>query len=90
MSAIKLSPDLEAFVQEQVERGRFRSANDVVSAGLRLLAGVEAEKAERLADVRRKIDEALKDTRPSVPAENVFARLERKHAARLSALRDEP
>jgi antitoxin ParD1/3/4 len=90
MSTIKLSPDLEAFVQEQVERGRFQSANDVVSASLRLLAGVEAEKAERLADVRGKIDEALNDPRPSVPAEDVFARLERKHTARLSALSNDP
>ena len=90
MSIVKLSPDLEAFVQEQIERGRFHSASDVVSAGLRLLEELETERAERLAGLRQEIDNALRDPRESIPAEAVFARLERKHAARLSALGDEP
>jgi antitoxin ParD1/3/4 len=90
MSTVKLNPDLEAFVRKQIERGRFQSASDVVSAGLRLLEAQEAERAERLAGVRQKIYEALRDPRDSTPAEDVFARLERKHAARLSALGNEP
>jgi antitoxin ParD1/3/4 len=31
--------------------------------------------------LRRKIDEALKDPRPSIPSEEVFERLKRRHAA---------
>jgi hypothetical protein len=33
--------------------------------------------------MRRLISEALDDPRPSVPAEKVFARLERQHAERM-------
>ena len=89
MPQVDLDPDLHAFVQEQIRRGRFQSAEDVVRAGLRLLEDQETELAERLASVRDRINQSLNDPRPSVPADDVFARLERKHTARLNALRRE-
>jgi antitoxin ParD1/3/4 len=35
--------------------------------------------------LRRKIDEALRDPRPCIPAEEVFERLRRRHAARMKS-----
>ena len=34
---VSLTPELEAFIDERVATGRFRSASEVVRAGLRLL-----------------------------------------------------
>lgn len=59
--------------------GEYESASEVVRAGLRAL-----ERERRALDdlMRRKIQEALDDPRPSVPADEVFARLRARHAER--------
>jgi len=80
MTKIELKPQFERFVEEQLAAGRFRNADEVVEAALRLLQDRDADRAAALADVRRKIQESLDDPRPSIPAEEVFAELERKFA----------
>lgn len=62
--------------------GEYESASEVVRAGLRAL-----ERERKALDdlMRRKIQEALDDPRPSVPAEEVFARLRARHAARFGS-----
>lgn len=42
-----------------------------------------ASRADR--ELRRSIDEAFADTRPSIPARDVFARLRLRHAERVKA-----
>jgi antitoxin ParD1/3/4 len=68
------------FVDRQVEGGRYASASEVIRAGLRAL---EREEAVLTAWMKAKVDEALNDPRPSIPAEEVFARLRARSAARL-------
>jgi antitoxin ParD1/3/4 len=53
-----------------------------VRAGLRALDREEEALNEFL---RTKIRESLDDPRPSIPADEVFDRIERKHAARMKA-----
>lgn len=74
--------ELQERVEARVRSGAYSSASEVVRAGLRALDREE----EALDELwRRKIQEAYDDPRPSIPAEQVFERLERKHAARMKA-----
>lgn len=75
MPDIDLGPHFDAFVRHQLASGRFRSASEVVQAGLRLLE-VRQTSCARL---RREIAEAFDDPRPSLPASEVFARLRAHH-----------
>jgi antitoxin ParD1/3/4 len=74
--------ELQSKVDDRVRSGAYSSASEVVRAGLRALDREE----EALNDfLRAKIRESLDDPRPSIPADEVFDRIERKHAARMKA-----
>lgn len=75
---------LQAKVEKRVKSGAYSSASEVVRAGLRALDREEAFFDEIL---RRKVREALDDPRPSIPIDEVFDRLEGKHAARMKTAR---
>jgi antitoxin ParD1/3/4 len=80
MASISLGEHFEKFVQEQVARGRYQNASEVVRAGLRMLEDYEMSLQERAQLLKAKIDEAWDDPRPSRPADEVFARIEAAHA----------
>lgn len=75
MMKIDLTPRFEDFIERQVAGGRFQDASEVVQAALQLLERDEADRAEALGEVKRKIQESIKDPRPSIPADEVFAEL---------------
>jgi antitoxin ParD1/3/4 len=56
---VRLTPQQEQFVNQQVEEGRYLSASEVIREGLRLLADEEKWKAE----VRRKVGVGLEQLR---------------------------
>lgn len=64
-----------------LETGEYESASEVMRAALRAL---ERERAAFDEVLRRKVQEALDDPRPPIPAEEAFARV-RAHAARMKA-----
>jgi len=70
--------DLQEQVDRRVKSGAYASASEVVRTALRALDREEAALADWL---RRRVDEALADPRPSRPAREVFARLRAHHAA---------
>lgn len=75
--------ELQERVDARVRSGAYSSASEVIRAGLRALDREE----EALSELwRRKIQEAYDDPRPDVPMEEVFERLERKHAERMKAV----
>jgi len=78
---VTLPEGQRAFVEERVRNGRFASASEVVRAGLRALEREEAHLDEWM---REKVREAVDDPRPSIPAEDVFAEVRARHAARLA------
>lgn len=80
MSNIGLGAHFGSFVQEQLASGRFRTASDVVRAGLRLLEDQETARIDRRAELCRSVNEAFDDPRPSVSAGDVFTRLRAHHA----------
>ena len=62
-----------------VETGRYASMSEVIQEGLRALDRQEAMLDELY---RRKIDEALADSRPAISIDEAFARLDTLSAAR--------
>lgn len=75
--------EMQNRVFERVESGTYASVSEVVRAGLRALDREEEALNEWM---RQKIAESLADPRPSIPAEEVFARL--KAHAREVTLRE--
>lgn len=71
-------------LDRRLASGAYDSASEVMRAALRAL-----DREERMLDeiLRQKVTEALDDPRPATPAEEVFDRLERKHAQRSKAAR---
>ena len=77
MAQVKLDPHFDRFVEAQVSSGRFRDASEVVQAGLRLL---EQEDAMEDAQLARAIRDAFDEPGADIPAEDVFAAIERRFA----------
>jgi Arc/MetJ-type ribon-helix-helix transcriptional regulator len=68
-----LPPDIAAQLDERVANGEAANAVEVVRSAL---AALEAEDARKLDAVRAKIERSLADTRPVVPADTVFDRID--------------
>jgi antitoxin ParD1/3/4 len=77
---ITLQPDQERFIQEQVARGRFKSANEVLAHALILLEQKYREDEAWIEDVRQKVDEAKAEVERGevLPLETVMAQLQDK------------
>lgn len=74
--------ELQERVDARVRSGDYASVSEVIRAGLRAL---DREEAAIETVLRRKVQEALEDPRPSLPADQVFAELRAHHEARLKA-----
>ncbi len=90
MTEVDLGSHFDGFVQEQVASGRFRDASDVVRAGLDLLERRERDRAAHRATLERELAAAYDDPSPGLSIDEVFDRLERRHAARMAAAPDAP
>ncbi|WNJ93678.1 type II toxin-antitoxin system ParD family antitoxin [Bosea sp. 685] len=73
--------EMQAKVEARVESGAYASASEVLRAGLRAL---EREEREFEAILKAKVEEALADPRPSIPAAQVFEELEEYHRQRVA------
>ncbi len=56
---VSLTPELEDLIAQKVQSGRYTSASEVIREALRLLEEQDQLRQERLAAVRREIDEGL-------------------------------
>ncbi|MCW5735526.1 MAG: type II toxin-antitoxin system ParD family antitoxin [Enhydrobacter sp.] len=74
--------ELQRGVETRVKSGAYASASEVMRAALRALDREEAAVDDWL---RHKVDEALADPSPNVPAREVFKRLKAHHARRVKA-----
>ncbi|WP_188912806.1 type II toxin-antitoxin system ParD family antitoxin [Aureimonas endophytica] len=75
---VSLGPQ-QKLVDERLASGAYASDSEVVRAGLRALEREETALDEAL---RRMVQEALDDPRPSIPIEEAFERLRAKHGLR--------
>lgn len=73
-----ITPHFDQVIERFIATGRFNNKSEVIRAGLRLLEEHELhfERATR-ADLERILDEDLADTRPAIPAEQLFTRRKR-------------
>jgi antitoxin ParD1/3/4 len=76
--------DLQERVESRVKSGAYASASEVMRAAVRAL---DREEAALDAWMRQRVDEAFADPRPDIPADDVFKRLRKRHAARATARR---
>ncbi len=86
--------EMRDFADSLVKSGRYGSLEDVVQDAMLALAEAiqDHERWENdpatIEWMRAKVKESLDDPRPDIPAEEVFAKLERKHAERVRAAAD--
>ena len=76
--------EMQERVDARVQSGAYASVSEVVRAGLRAL---DREEEAIDAVLRRRVQEALDDPSPSIPADQVFAELRAHHAERVKAAR---
>ena len=84
---ISLQPDLEAFLKEKVQVGRYRNADDAINDGLRLLRERDMAEFEAL---RKLLGERIKEARRGdfVPFNaKVRAGIRQRGMKRLAALK---
>jgi antitoxin ParD1/3/4 len=56
---VSLTPELEVFIEKEVQTGMYRSASEVIRAGLRLLKDEKAPKRRFMVSSREELEEKL-------------------------------
>lgn len=77
--SITLPSSLAKIVRDKVKTGAYASNSEVIREALRAWQEQQMERDEHLASIRARIDEALNDPRPSIPAKEVFEHLRDLH-----------
>jgi antitoxin ParD1/3/4 len=79
--SIALPPEMVAQVRHAVETGEYASSSEVVRDALRDWTQKRSHKQVGLEELRAMWREAIKNTEPGIPMEEVMDRLERKYQA---------
>lgn len=71
---VSMTPELEEFIKEQVDSGRYRSASEAVRAGVRLLESQIRERDLKLELLRKAVEQGVVelDRGEGVDGEEVF------------------
>lgn len=81
---VSLTPELEAFVNQKVESGRYQTASEVIRDGLRLLLERDELHQKKLDDLRREvrigIEQADRGKVAPLNATETLARVRKKRA----------
>lgn len=75
-----LGAHFEGLIDELVKGGRYNNASEVVREGLRLLEDRETLRRLKIEEIRRSIEESRRSG-VTIPADEVFDRLEAKYMA---------
>lgn len=78
--SITLKPEQEEFIREQVARGRFKSADEVLAQAFKLLEEKYQESEAWTEQTRQQVNEAAAelDRGEGIPLETVMAQLQTK------------
>lgn len=79
---VSLTPELEKFVADKVESGRYTSASEVVREALRVFEQHEKSRAEQLAEFNRELQKRIDSANRGdmVTAEESLRRIREKSA----------
>lgn len=80
MISAELGQQLETYIQQLVDRGRYGSKSEVLREGIRLIQDREARLAALDASIARGLDDA--EAGRTSPASEVFDRLTAKYGAK--------
>lgn len=83
--SITLPANLARIVRQKVESGAYASNSEVIRDALRAWQEREMERERQLDSIRARLQEAVDDPRPPLPAEKVAKRLDRLHEQTLRA-----
>src|ERR1700680_1648245 len=86
--SITLTPDMLRAIRESVEAGEYASTSEALRDAVRIWQRQRSEHAERLAAIRTRVRRSLDDPRPSVPLDEAFDRIEKRHAETVKARGD--
>jgi antitoxin ParD1/3/4 len=77
---IALKPEQEQFIKSQIDKGRFKSADEAISQAFRLLEEREQDYQSWIEDTRQKVDVAIAelDRGEGVELDVAMERLQRK------------
>ncbi|MGB3694406.1 MAG: type II toxin-antitoxin system ParD family antitoxin [Spirulinaceae cyanobacterium] len=77
---ISLQPELEQFIQEKVTSGQYKSLNEAVNAGLKLLMEIEHIYEGHFAEIRQEVMVGVKASERGevIDSETVFGSIQRK------------
>jgi antitoxin ParD1/3/4 len=78
--SITITSDMLRTIRESVESGEYASTSEVLRDAMRVWQRQRLEDSERLAAIRARIQRSFDDTRPPVPLEEAFGRIEKLHA----------
>jgi antitoxin ParD1/3/4 len=82
---VSLTPELEQFINQKVESGKYQTASEVIREGLRLLLEREELHRNKLQDLRREIaigiEQADKGMVAPLDAKQTLARVRNKRPA---------
>jgi antitoxin ParD1/3/4 len=81
--SVTLPADIVRTIREKVAGGAYASADELVAEALREWHDEQFEELDLPDWMRERIQQSLEDPRPSRPIEEVFERIERRHAERL-------
>jgi antitoxin ParD1/3/4 len=81
--SITLPPEMAQMIRDKVSSGSYSSNSEVIRDALRLLQEKDFVRAQKLAELREKVERSLGDDRPSIDSDEAFARLEARHRKRM-------
>ena len=83
--SITVTPAMKRVLEDRVASGQFASASELMREAFRTWQRQQDEYEERVSSLRARVQKSMDDPRPSVPADDVFARLKAMHEQNLKA-----
>ena len=85
--SITVTPAMKRVLEDRVASGEFASASELMREAFRAWQRQQDEHEERVASLRARIQKSVNDPRPSIAADDVFARLKKHHQQNVKAVR---
>jgi antitoxin ParD1/3/4 len=80
--SITLPRDMVKMIRDKVGSGNYASNSEVIREALRLLQDQASLRAQKLQALRDKVGRSIDSDEPSIPADEVFERLEQRYRER--------